>query len=214
MPVLKSASAMIARPQIGPPAFPLKPTMTQTDLRATYPSSPTSPTSRCALRSATIDDLDAIVAITNHAFLAEQFCVTGDRTDAADIRQRFTAGRFFVIDEAPDRARLAGSVYCAVDGTRGYLGLLAVHPAAQGRGHARTLLAAVEQHCRDAGCNFLDITVVNVRADLFPLYAKLGFAAMDVLPFPVPDRARQPLQLVKMTKPLRPPAQLAAGMRK
>ena len=88
---------------------------------------------------------------------------------------------------------------------RGYLGLLAVDPDAQGQGLARKLLAAVEQQCREGGCNFLDITVVNVREDLFPIYATLGFAACDVLPFPVPERALQPLHLVKMTKPLLPP---------
>ena len=107
-----------------------------------------------------------------------------------------------MIDDPSDHTRLLGSVFCSVENSRGYLGLLSVNPDAQGQGHARTLVAAVEQHCRHAGCNFLDITVVNVRNELFPFYAKLGFAAFDVLPFPVPERARQLLHLVKMTKPL------------
>jgi GNAT superfamily N-acetyltransferase len=148
--------------------------------------------------------VEAIVEITNRAFLAEQFCVTGDRTDAADIRQRFATGVFFVADDPADRAHLLGSVFCSVENSRGYLGLLAVQPDAQGRGYSRVLLAAVEKYCRDAGCNFLDITVVNVREDLFLLYARLGFAASDLLPFPVPERATQQLHLVKMTKPLLP----------
>jgi len=160
------------------------------------------------IRTAGIDDLDAIVAVTNRAFVSEQFCVTGDRTDAADVRQRFAAGMFFVIDDPAHRNRLLGSVFCSMENSRGYMGLLAVDPDAQGQGHARSLLAAVEQQCRDAGCNFLDITVVNVREDLFPIYARLGFAACDVLPFPVPERARQPLHLVKMTKPLLLPRQM------
>ena len=154
------------------------------------------------LRIATIDDLNAIVDVTNRAFLAEQFCVTGDRTDAADIRHRFATGIFFVVDDPSNRTRLLGSVFCSAENSRGYLGLLSVNPDAQGQGLSRTLVAAVEQHCRHAGCHFLDITVVNVRNELFPFYAKLGFAAFDVLPFPVPERARQLLHLVKMTKPL------------
>ena len=93
--------------------------------------------------------------------------------------------------------------------SRGYLGLLSVGPDAQGQGHSRLLVAAVEDHCRNAGCSFLDITVVNVRSELFPFYAKLGFAAFDVLPFPVPELARQPLLLVRMTKPLVAPPQMA-----
>ena len=166
--------------------------MTPQTTRATIPG----------IRTANIDDLHAIVDVTNRAFLAEQFCVTGDRTDAADIRHRFATGIFFVIDDPSNRTRLLGSVFCSVENSRGYLGLLSVNPDAQGQGLSRTLVAAVEQHCRHAGCNFLDITVVNVRNELFPFYARLGFAAFDVLPFPVPERAMQPLHLVKMTKPL------------
>lgn len=161
-----------------------------------------------ALRAASLDDVDAIVAITNRAFLAESFCVRGERTDATDIRHRFASGIFFVADDPADHTRLHASVFCSAENSRGYLGLLAVHPEVQGRGYARLMLAAVEQHCREAGCSFLDITVVNVRADLFPFYAKLGFAAFDVVAFPVPERALQPLHLVKMTKPLLSPRQM------
>ena len=161
------------------------------------------------VRTADIGDLHAIVDVTNRAFVSEQFCVTGDRTDAGDIRQRFAAGFFFVIDDPADHSRLVGSVFGSVETSRGYLGLLAVHPDAQGQGYSRMLLAAVEQRCRNAGCNFLDITVVNVRDDLFPIYARLGFAACDVLPFPVPERALRPLHLVKMTKPLLSPQKMA-----
>ena len=80
---------------------------------------------------------------------------------------------------------------------------------AQGLGFSRLLVDAVEMRCRDAGCSFLDITVVNAREDLFAFYAKFGFAACDVLPFPVPEKALQPLLLVKMTKPLHAPARLS-----
>ena len=154
------------------------------------------------VRNATINDVHAIVNVTNRAFVSEQFLVTGDRTDAADILQRFATGVFFVMDDSADRSRMLGSVFCSIDNSRGYLGLLSVDPDAQGRGHSRLLVAAVEDQCRIANCNFLDITVVNARSELFPFYTKLGFAAFDVLPFPVPERARQPLHLVRMTKPL------------
>ena len=161
-----------------------------------------------SVRIANLEDVNAIVNVVNRAFLSEKFCVAGDRTDVADIRQRFGTGVFFVIDDPADRARLLGSVFGAVEHSRGYLGLLSVDPDAQGQGHSRVLVSAVEQHCRNAGCNFLDITVVNARDDLFPFYANLGFAAIDVLPFPVPERALRTLHLVKMTKPLLSPAQM------
>lgn len=161
------------------------------------------------VRAATIEDLNAIVTVTNRAFLCEQFCVTGERTDATDIGHRFEIGSFLVIDHPENHHRLLGSVFFSVENSRGYLGLLSVDPDAQGHGHSRLLVAAVEQDCRAAGCNFLDITVVNIRDELFPFYAKLGFAAFDLVPFPVPERALMPLQLVRMTKALLAPKQMA-----
>ena len=164
------------------------------------------------IRVATEADVDEIVRVTNVAFLAEAYCVRGDRTDAVDIRNRFASGMFFVIDDPGNvgvGSRLLASVYCAIINGRGYLGLIAVDAKAQGLGLSRLLVGAVEQRCRDAGCSFIDITVVNVREALFAFYAKFGFVACDVLPFPLPERALQPLLLVKMTKPLRAPAQLS-----
>jgi hypothetical protein len=52
--------------------------------------------------------------------------------------------------------------------------------------------------------------VVNVRENLFGDYEKLGFTPYGVVPFPVPEKARMPLHLVQMTKPLRPAWQTAA----
>ena len=177
-------------------------------LMNSLPVCPAPPVIRVALDT----DVDEIVRVTNLAFLAEAFCVRGDRTDAIDIRNRFASGMFFVIDDPANLgvgSRLLASVYCAIINGRGYLGLISVDATAQGLGLSRLLVVAVEQRCRDAGCSFIDITVVNVREALFAFYAKFGFVACDVLPFPLPERALQPLLLVKMTKPLRSPVQLA-----
>ena len=162
-----------------------------------------------SIRQASVADVDALVTLTNLAFRAEDFCIIGDRTNAPDIRARFAAGTFLVVDSA-DGASLIASVYAAITGQRGYLGLLAVHPATRGLGLSARLVQAVEERCREAGCNFVDLTVINVRENLFPFYAKLGYATADVLPFPLPEVARVPMHLVKLTKALHPPTQLAA----
>ena len=201
LPMLEFQRHELPRPDCGRSVRNFFPNQTKMTLQANL-------TTISIVRNADIGDLNAIVVVTNRAFVSEQFCVTGDRTDAADIRHRFATGIFFVIDDPSDCSRLHGSAFCSVEGSRGYLGLLSVDPDAQGQGRSRILVAAVEQHCRQLGCNFLDITVVNARSDLFPFYARLGFAAFDILPFPVPERARQPLHLVKMTKPLLPPPQM------
>ncbi len=155
-------------------------------------------------RPAGAAEIAEIVRITNLAYLKEAFCIRGDRTDFADIAQRQTAGTFLVIDDPADAAKLVGSVYAQADGARGYLGMLAVAPDAQGRGISRILVMAVELFCRTAGCSFLDLTVVNVRTELFTFYARLGFAAVDVATYPLPDRMIQPIHLVRMTKALVP----------
>jgi GNAT superfamily N-acetyltransferase len=141
------------------------------------------PAAASCIRVATLADVGAIVAVTNRAFVCEQFCVSGDRTGAADIRQRFASGAFYVIDDPADCSRLHASMFCSMGHSRGYLGLLSVLPEAQGRGHSSVLLAEVEQHCREAGCNFLDITLVNVREEQSPFYARRGFAAVDDLSY-------------------------------
>lgn len=161
-------------------------------------------------RPATAADIAEIVRVTNLAYLKEAFCIRGDRTDFADIAQRREAGTFLVIDDPADPTRLVGSVYTQALGPRGYLGMLAVAPDMQGRGISRILVAAAEHFCRSAGCSFLDLTVVNVRTELFTFYARLGFAAVDVAAYPLPDRMIQPIHLVRMTKALVPPEALAA----
>ncbi|GLH71996.1 hypothetical protein GETHLI_04980 [Geothrix limicola] len=162
------------------------------------------PLTRPPTRVAGPSDIDEIVRVTNRAYVAEQFCLKGDRTDAADVSTRMREGRFLVIDDPAQKGKLWGLVYAAVSGNRGYLGTLSVDPAFQGQGLSKALVSAVEDHCRRAECLFLDITVVHLRKDLFPFYTKLGFAPMDVLPFPRPEKMLQPLHLVQMTKPLHP----------
>ncbi|MCA2997527.1 MAG: GNAT family N-acetyltransferase [Rhodocyclaceae bacterium] len=156
------------------------------------------------LRRAGLSEIDQLVTLINAAFRAEDFCVMGDRTSFEDIHARFQVGTFLVLEDAAAPGGLVGAVFTSITGTRAYLGLLSVDPAAQGRGISKVLIDAVEQNALAVGCDFLDITVVNVRENLFGYYEKLGFAPHRVAPFPVPEKARMPLHLVQMTKPLRP----------
>jgi ribosomal protein S18 acetylase RimI-like enzyme len=155
------------------------------------------------IRRATPADIDAIVQLTNQAFIVEAYCIVGDRTNRDDINARFETGAFLVIDDCRCPGALLGSVFVSIENQRGYLGLLAVAPTAQGKGLARELIAAVASHCLQANCDALDITVVSVRHELFAFYEKHGFARDGVTDFPVPEKMLQPLHLVKLTKPLR-----------
>jgi GNAT superfamily N-acetyltransferase len=154
------------------------------------------------IRLATPDDVPELVRVTNRAYVAEQFCLMGDRTDTNDVTLRMESGRFLVIDDPTRPGLLLGLVYLSIVDDRGYLGTLSVDPGYQGLGLARALVMAVEDQCRKEGCRFLDLSVVNLRKELFPFYAKLGFTPNAILPFPRPEKMLAPLHLIKMTKPL------------
>ena len=159
-------------------------------------------------RLATLDDVPALVRLINEAYRVEDFFIDGDRTHATDVRTKLAEPQacFLVIDDDGDgdgdAPRLAGAVYVDVHGDRGHFGMLAVDPARQGRGLGRALVAAVEAHCRAAGCRQLDLEVVDLRAELAAFYAPLGFAASGATPFPDPKKLRRAAQLTVMTKSL------------
>jgi GNAT superfamily N-acetyltransferase len=155
-------------------------------------------------RPANGSDVPALVRVINRAYRVESFFLEGDRTDEQEVAAmlRTPRGAFVVADL--ETQPVAGAVYVEVRGERGYFGMLSVDPAHQGKGLARNLILSAEHHCRDAGCEFLDITVVDLRAELPAFYARFGFAPFDVAPFPMPERLTRPARLVRMTKPLSP----------
>jgi GNAT superfamily N-acetyltransferase len=152
-------------------------------------------------------DIPALARVINRAYIVERSFADGDRTDEAQVRERIDApgAVFLVVDDDAARTGLAGAVWVEIRGARGYFGMLAVDPDHQGRGLGRLLVTAAEEHCRAAGCRFLDIGVVNVRTELPPFYAKFGFAPFDVEEFHARTPLLRPVHIVKMTKPLVPP---------
>jgi GNAT superfamily N-acetyltransferase len=159
-------------------------------------------------RNATSTDAPAIVHVINDAYRVEDFFVHGDRTDLAGIQTKLAHphGGFLVIDRedasSVDEASLDGAVYVEIRGDRGYFAMLSVARTRQGRGLGRTLVAAVEEHCRKAGCRWLDLEVVDLRTELPPFYRGLGFAPCGTAPFPEPHKLKHPAHVVLMTKEL------------
>src|SRR5205085_10009765 len=111
------------------------------------------------------------------------------------------SSRFLARDDSHAAGRLAACVWVEVRGDRGYFGMLAVDPVEQGCGLGRLLVGAVENHCRAAGCRFLDISVVNLRAELPAFYRQFGFAPYGIASFQDPVTLTRPAHLVLMTKP-------------
>jgi ribosomal protein S18 acetylase RimI-like enzyme len=132
------------------------------------PGSPDSPSIRIAGPS----DMGRLIPMINAAFAVETF-FDGTRTDATRLAAMMNKGTILIAEGAG--GELIASVYMEVRGTRGYLGMLAVDPAHQGRGLGRMMTEAGEERFRQTGCDAVDITVLNLRTELPPLYRKLGY---------------------------------------
>ena len=154
-------------------------------------------------RLATTDDVPGLVRVINDAYRVEDFFIDGDRTNAADIRDKLAVerGGFLVVDGEAD-GWLAAAVYVEIRGGRGYFAMLSVDPRRQGQGLGRMLVSAAEAHCRAAGCDWLDLEIVDLRPELPAFYAPLGFGPIGTAPFPEPRKLRRPAHLVVMTKTL------------
>jgi N-acetylglutamate synthase-like GNAT family acetyltransferase len=153
-------------------------------------------------REATRQDASAITALVNQAFEIEAFFKRGDRTDVDEIRRMMDAGQFLVID-GQEKGSLGACVYAELNGSSMYFGMLSVNPALQGQGVGRTLIDTVESKARAAGCDRIEIHVVNLRTELVPYYQRLGYVETGRLPFPDDSKITQPCHFIVMTKPLR-----------
>jgi ribosomal protein S18 acetylase RimI-like enzyme len=155
-------------------------------------------------RYATSKDIPELVRVINLAYRVEDFFIDGSRTNAADVKSRIdTPGAcFIVVDSDTTTGTLAGAVFVDIHESRGHFAVLSVDPAFQGRGLARLLIDAVEKHCRDAGCDALDIEVVNLRLELPAFYTKFGFKPNGTAIFPDTEKLTREAHLMLMSKPL------------
>lgn len=135
----------------------------------------------------------------NAAFRPERFFIDADRINPEKVSALLEKGEFLLLFKD---GGLAGCVYAEVRGERGYFGLLAVDPQRQRSGIGARLIAAAEQHCRAAGCRFMDLTFVNVRQELPTYYRRFGYVENGTQPFPADQVTKIPVHLVQMSKPL------------
>ena len=155
------------------------------------------------IERASADDVSELVRVINAAYEVEKFFIAGDRTDEDAVRRMLRSGVFLTIRDDADAGRLIGCVYVEIRGERGYFGLLAVDPSAQGRGLGRTLVEAAEDHARNAGCSHMDIRTVDLRRELPPFYRHLGYVESGHIEPVDEPRALRPFNFVTMSKSIR-----------
>lgn len=139
--------------------------------------------------------------MVNLAYRVEDFFVRGDRLTPSLVAAYGSRphGAFLVIDgDVP--GRLAASVYFEMREDRGWFAMLAVDPAAQGRGLARALISAVEARCRALALPWIELEVVDLRTELPAFYERFGFAVTGRRPFPDPEKLKRPAAMVVMGK--------------
>jgi len=152
------------------------------------------------IRMATEADFAPLLRLINAAFDVERFFKDEDRLDTAELQSYFSKGNFLVMEE---NGELAAAVYVERKSDRAYLGLLSVDPARQKRGLGRRLTAAAEEFAREMGARFMDLTVVNLRAELLTIYEKLGYRVTGTAPFPADQiPVTKPCHFICMTKTL------------
>ncbi len=146
-------------------------------------------------------DVAAIVALVNTAYQVEKFFKIGERTDIEEVRQHLRSGRFLLLEEPA--GELIGCIYTEVTGRRGYIGMLAVAPKKQRSGIGSRLIGAAEEFCREMGCHVVELTVVDLRTELPPIYERFGYRVTGTAPFPAETMpVRVPCSFVTMSKPL------------
>jgi GNAT superfamily N-acetyltransferase len=151
-------------------------------------------------RLALPDDAPALAALISLAYRVEDFFKIGDRTDAAEVRDKMTQGAFIVLEDAD--GTLAGTVYVTADAGLGYFGMLSIDPARQGQGLGKRLIHEAEEHCRRAGCREMELEVVNLRTELPPFYRRFGYVESGTRPFSDTERTSRPCHFIVMSKPL------------
>ena len=137
------------------------------------------------LRTATIDDAEALVTLINKAYrgesgkrgwTTESDYLDGIRTDRADIEAIMGAENSVFLLLCGDQGAIVGSVNVRKRGDDCYLGMLTIDPESQAGGLGSQLIQAAEHHAREVWASRkMTMTVLSVRSELIGYYERRGY---------------------------------------
>ena len=148
-------------------------------------------------RTATVNDVDLIVALVESAYrgdssrqgwTTEADLLDGQRTDADEVT-RLIEHKSSCILLCECHHQIIGCVHLLNKHKYGYLGMFAVSPHEQGQGAGKQLLAEAEQIVFNQWhCPSLRMAVISLREDLIAWYQRQGYKANGkFMPFPYGD---------------------------
>jgi ribosomal protein S18 acetylase RimI-like enzyme len=150
-----------------------------------------------AFSSATLDDVDALVALVTSAYrgdasragwTTEADLLDGNRIDPGVLRADIERPRSQVLLARRDGQLLACAHVAVEDGT-GYFGMFAVRPGLQRGGIGKAVLAEAERIVReDWRLPLMRMTVIDLREELIAWYERRGYRRTGIKkPFPAVD---------------------------
>jgi ribosomal protein S18 acetylase RimI-like enzyme len=150
-----------------------------------------------AFSSATLDDVDALVALVTSAYrgdasragwTTEADLLDGNRIDPGVLRADIERPRSQVLLARRDGQMLACAHVAVEDGT-GYFGMFAVRPGLQRGGIGKAVLAEAERIVReDWRLPLMRMTVIDLREELIAWYERRGYRRTGIKkPFPAVD---------------------------
>ena len=155
-----------------------------------------------SFRSATCDDVDAIVILVESAYrgdasragwTTEADLLDGRRTgpdevDACIARPRSQVLLAEAAHPEPNNRLLACAHVADEDGA-GYFGMFSVQPGLQNAGIGNAVLTEAERIVREEwNLSLMRMTVIDIRVDLIPWYERRGYRRTGITrPFPYGD---------------------------
>ena len=148
-------------------------------------------------RTASNDDIDAIVALVESAYrgdasrqgwTTEADMLDGRRTGTDDVIACLQRMRSRIVLAERDSILLACAHVAEEDGA-GYFGMFSVVPGLQGGGIGKQVLTECERIARDEwNLPAMRMTVIDIRDELIAFYERRGYRRTGVLkPFPYGD---------------------------
>lgn len=168
-----------------------------------------APSIATAVRRAQPTDTAALTALVNRAYEIEAAFIDGERTNDDEIRDLVASGCFLVLDCAEG---LGAAILVQGPGVRpglppqnAYFGMLAVHPALQGKGIGRRMVEVAEAMAHANGAQAMSLRMISLREELSRWYRSLGYREIGTAPY-THRSTKQPLHFIDMVKPLTPQA--------